>query len=64
MTINEANALKTKVWTFAAKSVVFGSRSKICELQGIDTDKDPICIDLRKDMDQLEQEIYSTIDSL
>ena len=51
MTVNEAHALKTK-------------RSKVCEQQGIDTDKDPICIDLRKDMDQLEQEIYSTIDSL
>lgn len=64
MTVNEAHQLKTKIWTFAAKSVVFGSRSKVCEQQGIDTDKDPICIDLRKDMDQLEREIYSTIDGL
>lgn len=64
MTPLERNNFKSKVWTFAAKSVVFGSRSKICELQGIDTDKDPICMDIRKDMDQLEQEIYSTIDGL
>ena len=64
MTINECHALKTKIWTFAAKSLVFGSRSKVCELQGIDADKDPICMDIRKDMDQLEQEIYSTIDGL
>lgn len=64
MTESERNQLKTKVWTFGAKCVVFGSRSKICEQQGIDTDKDFICVEVRKDMDQLESEIYQVIDKL
>lgn len=64
MTPLERNELKKKVWTFGAKCIVFGSRSKICEQRGIDIDTDHTCVEIRKDMEQLETEIYHIIDKL